>query len=194
MGIDHQSHVGGVVKMRHLLKGPRSRASELWMTGTTSIEESHRWWGWVVVREAEAKLMGIKWYPWIPINTFRFSQSGDNALPWSMHNCVTIMPYSIIVVHFYCLCFMTHFGLLIANMIIHDFYSFNDSWPLLWPTIDPFLLSVKPTVSNNIHFLYHPYSIFKLIVGSLQSFRWSVCNTYPKHSIIYSLVGTRCIP
>ena len=42
MGIDHQSHVGGVVKMRHLLKGPRSRASELWMTGTTSIEESHR--------------------------------------------------------------------------------------------------------------------------------------------------------
>ena len=28
-------------------------------------------------------LMGIKWYLWVPINTFRISQSGDDASPWS---------------------------------------------------------------------------------------------------------------
>ena len=79
---------------------------------------------------------------------------------------------------------MTHFGLLLADTIIHDFYLFDDSWPLLWLTIDPFLLSVRPTLSNNIHFLYHLCSIFGSVVGFLQSFGWSVRITYPKLGII----------
>ena len=79
------------------------------------------------MRRVKVKLMGIKQYPWIPINTSRSSQSGDNTSLWSMHNCNTIMPYCVIIVCFYCLCFMTHFRLLLADMIIHDFYSFNDS-------------------------------------------------------------------
>ena len=136
--------------------------------------------GWVVVRRVKANLMGIKQYPWVPINTFRNNQSGDDVSPWSMHDCITITPYCVMVVCSYCSCFMTHFRLLLADMIIHDFYSFHDSWPLLWPTIDLFLLSVRPTLSNNIHFLYHHCSIFRLIVGFLQNFRWSVHNTYPK--------------
>ena len=151
-------------------------------------------WGRVVVRRAKANLMGIKQNPKVPINTFRTSQSGDNASPWSVHDRITIMPSCVIIVGFYCLCFMTHFGLLLADTITHDFYSFDDSWPLLWPTINPFLLSVRPTFSNDIYFLYHSGSIFGLRAGFLQSFRWSVCITYPKLSIIYSLVGTCCIP
>ena len=134
------------------------------------------------------------WYLWVPINTFRSSQSGQDTPPWSMRNCITITPYCATIVCFYCLCFMTHFRLLIADTIIHDFYSFDDSWPLLGPTIDPFLLSIKPTFSNNIHFLYQHCSIFGSIVGFLQSFGWSVRNTYPKRSTIYSLIGTHCIP
>ena len=81
----------------------------------------------VVVRRAKANLMGIKRYLWVPINTFRSSQSGDNTSPWSVHDRITIMPYCAIVVCFYCSCIMTHFGLLLANMIIHDFYSIDDS-------------------------------------------------------------------
>ena len=72
-------------------------------------------------------LMGIKWYPWVPINAFRSSQSGDDVSTWSMHNRITITSCCVIIVCFYCLCFMTHFGLLLADMIIHDFYSFDDS-------------------------------------------------------------------
>ena len=150
--------------------------------------------GWVVVRRAKANLMGIKRYLWVPIDAFRSSQSGDNASPWSVHNHITITPYCVIVACSYCSCFMTHFRLLLADMIIHDFYSFDDLWPLLWPTIDPFLLSVRPTFSNDIHFLYHQDSIFGLIVGLLQSFGWSVHITYPILCTIYSLVGIHCIP
>ena len=66
--------------------------------------------------------------------------------------------------------------------------------PFLQPTINPFLLSVRPTLSDDIHFPYHHCSIFGLIVGFLQSFGWSVPITYPKLSTIYSLVGVHCIP
>ena len=79
------------------------------------------------MRRAKAKLMGIKWYPWIPINAFKSSQSGDDASPWSVHDRIMIVPYGVIVACSYCSCFMTHFGLLLADMIIHDLYSFNDS-------------------------------------------------------------------
>ena len=86
---------------------------------------------------------------------------------------------------------MTHFGLLLADTIsillmTHDPYS--------WPTNDLFLLSVRPTLSDNIHFLYQLDSIFGSLVGFLQSFGWSVRITYPKPSTIYSLVGSHCIP
>ena len=43
--------------------------------------------------------------------------------PWSVHDHITIAPYCVIVACSYCSCFMTHFGLLLADMIIHDFYS-----------------------------------------------------------------------
>ena len=72
-------------------------------------------------------LMGIKHYPWIPINTFYSSQSRNDASPWSMHNHITIMSYHVVIVCFYCLWLVTHIGLLIADMIIHELYSFNDS-------------------------------------------------------------------
>ena len=72
-------------------------------------------------------LMGIKRYPWVPINAFSSSQSGDDASPWSVHDCTMITPYCVIVVCFYCPCFMIYFRLLLANTIIHDLYSFDDS-------------------------------------------------------------------
>ena len=77
--------------------------------------------------EGESELMGIERYPWVPINTFRSSQSGDDASPWSVHDGITITPSCAIIVCFYCLCLMTHFGLLLADTIIHDFYSIDDS-------------------------------------------------------------------
>ena len=118
-----------------------------------------------------------------------------NELPMDLLGNFALAPSDcIIVVCSYCSCFMTHFGLILANTIIHNFYSVDDSWPLLWPTIDPFLLSVRSTFSNDIHFLYNPCSILGSIVGFLQSFGWSVHITYPKPSTIYILVGTRCIP
>ena len=124
----------------------------------SSCEKKQSWWG-------SNGILGFL------LMLFRTSQSGHNVSPWSVHDCITITPYCVIIVCFYCSCFMTHFGLLLANTMIHDFYSFDDSWPLLWPTIDLFLLSVRPTFSNDIHFLYQQDSIFGLIVGFLQSFR-----------------------
>ena len=81
----------------------------------------------MLVRRAKANLMGIKWYPWVPINDFHSSQSGDDASPWSMHDHITSMPYCVNIVCFYCLCLMTHFGLLVVNMIIQELYFFDDS-------------------------------------------------------------------
>ena len=55
--------------------------------------------------EGKSKIDGDQTVSLGSYNTFRSSQSGDDSSPWSMH----------------------HFRLLLADMIIHDFYSFDDS-------------------------------------------------------------------
>ena len=79
------------------------------------------------MRRVKANLMGIKQCPWVPINAFRTSQSGDNTSTWSVHDHIMITPYCVIVVCFYCLCFITHLGPLLADTIIYDLYSLDDS-------------------------------------------------------------------
>ena len=99
--------------------------------GWTGGSIASRGWGWVVVvRRAKANLMGIKRYPWVPINAFRSSQSGDDASPWSVHDRIMIALYCVIVACLYCSCFMTHFGLLLSR---YDYSWFLFVWWLMTP-------------------------------------------------------------
>ena len=171
------------------------------------------YWGWknrwllveqFMVGVDEALWEGSRWIWWgsdtILGTIISLSSLANHKTMCHPGPCTTVLVHQMvhvqlhhdhtILVCFYCLCFVTHIGLLVADMIIHDFYSFDDS---SWPTIDPFFI-VCQTHSLQQHSLSLSSLFHILTVGFLQSFGWSVHCTYPKSSSIYSIKGTCCIP